>query len=70
MATKTKRLSLKPIEKALQGILRELERIAKRKDLKPGQKKILEKDIKNLQKLLKEIPPNCMLHNPAYDFRY
>lgn len=70
MATKTKKLSLKPIEKALQEVLRGLERIAKRKDLNPQQKKVLARDIKNVKKLIKEIPPNCLSHTPSYDLSY
>jgi RNA polymerase-interacting CarD/CdnL/TRCF family regulator len=72
MATQTqeKKLSLKPIEKALEEILRELVRVEKRRDLQPAQRKLLEKDIKNVKKLLKEIPPMCHTHTPPYNFRY
>jgi SagB-type dehydrogenase family enzyme len=72
MATKTqqKKLSLKPIEKALKEVLKGLETVAKQRDLDAKQKKILARDIKNVKKLIKEIPPNCLLHTPPYDFRY
>jgi len=61
MATKTqhKKLSLKPIEKALKEILRGLQQLNKQKDLAPKAKRTLAKDIKNVQKLIKEIPPVC-----------
>jgi hypothetical protein len=61
----TKKLSLRPIEKALKEILRELERLDKQKDLAPKAKRTLARDIKNLKKLIKEIPPVCR----SYDFR-
>ncbi|HUN63549.1 MAG TPA: hypothetical protein VMU53_16240 [Candidatus Sulfotelmatobacter sp.] len=67
MARKTqqKELSLRPIEKALKEILRGLRQLNKQKDLAPKAKRTLEKDIKNVQKLIKEIPPVCR----AYTFR-
>jgi hypothetical protein len=72
MATKTqqKKLSLKPIEKALKEVLKGLESIGKRKDLDAKQRKALARDIKNVKKLLEKVPPNCFFHNPPYDFRY
>jgi hypothetical protein len=62
-----KKLSLKPIVKDLKRILSELKKEAGKKRLTPKQKKTLATDIKNVQKLIKEIPPNCYLHIPRYD---
>ena len=63
-----KKLSLKPIEKALKQILKSLEKEAHRKKpLTPKQRQVLARDIRNVKKLIKSIPPNCYFHTPPYD---
>jgi hypothetical protein len=64
---KTKKLSLKPILAELKQILKALKKDAGRKGLTKQQQKTLARDIKNVQRLIKEIPPNCFLHIPPYD---
>ena len=53
------KISLKPVEKKLLQILRALKEEATRVNLAPEQKKKLAKDIGNVKKLIKRIPPNC-----------
>jgi len=60
-------LSLKPIVAELKSILTALKKEAKKKGLTKAQKRTLARDIKNVQKLIKTIPPNCYLHTPPYD---
>ena len=61
------KISLKPVQKRLQDILKKLRKEAKRPHLTPKQKKILSRDIKNLKKLIQSIPPICFSHFPPYD---
>jgi len=60
-------LSLKPIVAELKSILTTLRKEAKKKGLTKEQKKTVARDIKNVQRLIKTIPPNCYLHIPPYD---
>jgi murein endopeptidase len=53
------KISLKPVEKKLLQILRALKKEATRINLVPAQKQKLAKDIGNVKKLIKRIPPNC-----------
>jgi hypothetical protein len=53
------KISLQPVEKKLEEILRKLKKEAARVNLTPAQRNKLAKDIGNMKKLIKQIPPNC-----------
>lgn len=61
-----KKLSLKPVEKKLKQILKQLESQQRRKGLPKQKLDTLEQDIKNVKGLIASLPPNCHA-NPSYD---
>jgi hypothetical protein len=57
------KISLEPVERKLDEILKKLKKEALRVNLTPAQRKKLAKDIGNVKELIKRIPSNCK----AYD---
>lgn len=60
------KLSLKPVEKHLKGILLKLQAQAKKTTLTKQQTKVLQRDIKNIKRLIADLPDDCHKSQP-YD---
>jgi len=61
-----KKLSLKPVQKQLKGILLKLQAQAKKQTLTKQQAGVLHRDIKNIKRLIADLPDDCHKSQP-YD---